>query len=70
MEEVRAVKEELLRQQRNIIEQKLERAEQKRHHLLQTRVQKAHEERLKVYIFRVWDCKSFFFCMCGITKNI
>lgn len=48
VEEVRAVKEELLNQQRTIIDKKLEKAELKRQQMLQTRVHKAQEERIKV----------------------
>lgn len=48
MEEVRAYKDQLLAQRRDIISQKLIRAEEKRHLQLQLKVRRAHEEETKV----------------------
>jgi hypothetical protein len=47
VEEVRAIKEDLLNQQRSMVEQKLLRAEEKRQLHLRETAQKAHEERAK-----------------------
>ena len=46
--EVRAFKEELLRQQREMIKQKLHRVESKRQLQLKMKIRKAHEEETKV----------------------
>ena len=48
VEEVRAIKEELMHQTRLTVEQKLQRAEEKRLLHLKETAQKAHEERAKV----------------------
>lgn len=48
VEEVRTLKEELMRQARLTVEQKLQRAEEKRQLHLKETAQKAHEERAKV----------------------
>lgn len=50
VEEVRAIKEELLHQTRLTVEQKLQRAEEKRLLHLKETAQKAHEERAKVCV--------------------
>lgn len=48
VEEVKALKEELMRQARLTVEEKLQRAEEKRLLHLKETAQKAHEERAKV----------------------
>ena len=48
MAEVRAYKEELMRQSKNLLEHKLQRAEEKRRTGLKQKARKAHEEEAKV----------------------
>lgn len=48
VEEVRAYKEELMRQSKTLLEHKLQRAEEKRQLQLKLKARKAHEEEAKV----------------------
>ena len=48
---MRALKEDLLREQREMIKQKLQRAESKRQLQLKMKIRKAHEEETKVRVY-------------------
>lgn len=64
MEEVRAYKEELMRQSKTLLEHKLQRAEEKRQLQLKLKAQKAHEEEAKVglYLFTHFSGEDIFLC--------
>ena len=48
MEEVRAWKDELMKQKKDMIEKKMQQAEEKRQTMLKSKAQKAHDEEAKV----------------------
>ena len=50
VEEVRSLKEELMRQKKEMIEKKMQQADEKRLNMLKSKSQKAHDEEKKVVI--------------------